>query len=158
MDAMTSPLLARLAQGLPLTPTPYADIAAELGVSEEAVLAQLAASDAVSRFGVIVDHAALGFCVNAMVVWAVPAVLADEAGRRVAAAGLASLCYRRETRPDWPYSLYTMLHGRSREEIEARIGKIAETIGLPGLRHEALYTVKRYKQTAARYDREGAAP
>jgi siroheme decarboxylase len=158
MDAITPPLLARLAQGLPLTATPYADIAAELGMTEAEVLAQLAASEAVSRFGVIVDHAALGFCVNAMVVWAVPATLADEAGRRVAAAGLASLCYRRETGPDWPYSLYTMLHGRSREEIEARIAEIAEAVGLPGLRHEALYTVKRYKQTAARYDREGAAP
>ncbi len=150
-------LLTRLADGLPLTPQPYADLAAELQTDEETVLTELAALTAegvISRFGVIVDHAALGFCVNAMVVWAVPPQLADEAGRRVAAAGLASLCYRRETAPGWPYPLYTMLHGRSRADIEARIEKIAAAIGLPGLRHEALYTVKRYKQTAARHHRE----
>ena len=156
-DSLPARLLARLAQGLPLTPTPYADMAAEVQATATAVLAaleDLITTGAVSRFGVIVDHAALGFQTNAMVVWNIPAEHADAAGARIAAAGLASLCYRRETSPDWPYSVYTMLHGRNRAEIEARIADISKAVALPGVRHEALYTVKRYKQTAARYDRE----
>ncbi|MBK4722981.1 AsnC family protein [Azospirillum sp. YIM DDC1] len=155
-------VLDRLRRGLPLVARPYAAIADELGIGEEAVLAVLRHLDevgAVGRFGVIVDHQTLGYTANAMVVWDVPAEAIDEVGRRIARCGGVSLCYRRTPRPPlWPYALYTMIHGRSRDEVTARVDAIAARCGLNGVERQLLFTVRRFKQTAACYGRRTTAP
>ena len=118
--ALRARLLAALRHGLPLVERPFAALAAELGADEEAVIAcleALAGEGAVARFGVIVDHHALGYTANAMVVWAVPEERIAAAGAAIAASGRVSLCYRRRPHPPvWPYSLYTMVHGKDRAE------------------------------------------
>lgn len=150
-------LLHRLRRGLPLVERPYAAVAGELGIGEEDVLralAHLIEAGAVGRFGVIVDHQALGYTANAMVVWDVPAERIDEAGRRIAACGGVSLCYRRTPRPPvWPYALYTMIHGRSRDEVAGRVQRIAARCGLEEADRRILFTVRRFKQTAGCYGR-----
>ena len=37
-----------------------------------------------------------------------------------------SHCYQRPTYADWPYSVFTMAHGRSKEECDAILDAIAE--------------------------------
>lgn len=152
-------LIARLRQGLPLVERPYAAIAQELDVDEQDVLSALAwmqETGVVGRFGVIVDHQTLGFTANAMVVWDVPAESIAEVGPRMARCGGVSLCYRRTPRPPvWPYSLYTMIHGRSRDEVLGRTDAIAQACGVEGIRREVLFTARRYKQTAACYGSAG---
>lgn len=154
-------LLAALRRGLPLVERPYAAIAADLGVAEEAVLDGIAALDAegaIARFGVIVDHHALGYTANAMVVWDVPEERIAAVGPRIAAQGGVSLCYRRRPCPPvWPYSLYTMVHGKSRAEVAERVAAVAEACGIAGVPREILYTVRRFKQTAPCYGRRGRA-
>lgn len=159
MTALGHRLLARLRDGLPLVERPYRALAEELNAGESDVLtalARLRESGVVGRFGVIVDHGALGWTANAMVVWDVPADAIEAAGRRIAACPGVSLCYRRTPRPPvWPYSLYTMIHGRSRDEVHARVGAVAAAAGLEGAPREVLFTVRRFKQTAASYGPRG---
>ena len=47
-------------------------------------------------------------------------------GKRMAAFRGISHCYQRPTYADWPYSVFTMAHGRSKEECDAVLDAIAE--------------------------------
>lgn len=151
---LTQRLLGRLRRGLPLVERPYAAIAAELGVSEAEVIADIRAlsgAGAISRFGVIVDHGALGFTSNAMVVWDIPDAQVDAAGEGLARCRGVSLCYQRPRRTAWPYNLFTMIHGRDADEVRAVVDAAAEACRLTDVPHELLFTVRRFKQTAPCY-------
>lgn len=155
MAGTRTSLIAAIQDGLPLTPTPYADIAARLGVTEEAVIAELRAlaeSGDIKRMGVVVRHHELGFHANAMVVWDVPDERVRAAGRRLAAERDVTLCYRRPRRPPaWPYNLYCMIHGRDRGLVEARIRRLRVTAGLEDVPYDVLFSLRRFKQRGARY-------
>ncbi len=105
---------------LPDSLTPYADIASEVGTDESAVLdllRRLKESGAIRRFGASIKHQRTGWNHNAMVAWRVAEELVDEVGEHAAQHPLISHCYYRPTTaPDWPYTLYTMIHGRTAEE------------------------------------------
>lgn len=159
MNPFHDPLLSRLRHGLPLVPRPFLELGRLLGQSEAGIIGAIRAlveTGAVSRFGVIVDHAALGFTANAMVVWDVPDARVDDAGEALSGRRGVSLCYRRPRRPPvWPYNLFTMIHGRDRDEVRAVVAELAAVLeagcGLPDLPHEVLFTVRRFKQTAPCY-------
>jgi len=148
-------LLGWLRRGLPLVERPYLAVAEDIGATEEEVIAEIARlsdSGAVSRFGVIVDHQALGYTSNAMVVWDIPDTTVDEAGKRLAGCSGVSLCYQRPRRgAEWPYNLFTMIHGRDPDEVQRRVEGLAATCGLDDTRRELLFTVRRFKQTAPCY-------
>lgn len=148
-------LLGWLRRGLPLVERPYLAIAEDIGTAEDEVIAEiarLAETGAVSRFGVIVDHQALGYTSNAMVVWDIPDTLVDDAGRRLAACRGVSLCYQRPRRgAAWPYNLFTMIHGQCPDEVRQRVDGLADACGLAEVRRELLFTVRRFKQTAPCY-------
>lgn len=148
-------LVAALCGGLPLTPTPFADLGAVLGMDEDDVLDRcriLAAAGVIRRFGVVVRHRELGYRANAMVVWDVADDAADAAGRRLGACPEVTLCYRRPRRPpDWPYTLFTMIHGRERAEVEAVVAAVADRCGLADRPRELLFSLRRFKQCGARY-------
>lgn len=148
-------LLARLADGLPLVPRPYAEIGAQLNLSEEEVierLRQLQANGVIRRLGLIVRHHELGYRANAMAVWDVPGQQVDALGHELAAYPFVTLCYcRRRQLPRWPYNLFAMVHGKERAQVLAQIAQLNETAGLAGLPHQVLFSTKRYKQGAARF-------
>ncbi|MCM8735599.1 AsnC family protein [Azospirillum sp. A1-3] len=152
-------LLRRLREGLPLVARPFLAIGQAIGQSEAGVIAairELVENGAASRFGVIVDHAALGFTANAMVVWDVPDERVDAVGAALGCRRGVSLCYRRPRRPPvWPYNLFTMIHGRSRDEVRMLVDDLAAVCGLTDLPRELLFTVRRFKQTAPCYGRDG---
>jgi hypothetical protein len=63
-----------------------------------------------------------------------------------------TLCYRRERRrPDWPYNLFCMIHGKSRESVLERIDEIVEILDLQGIPRDVLFSGRRFKQRGARY-------
>lgn len=105
---------------LPDSLTPYADIASEVGTDESVVLdllRRLKESGAIRRFGASIKHQRTGWNHNAMVAWRIAEELVDEVGEHAARHPLISHCYYRPTTaPDWPYTLYTMIHGRTAEE------------------------------------------
>jgi DNA-binding Lrp family transcriptional regulator len=154
-------LVSAIADGLPLVARPFQALGAGLGLSEAEVLERLAAmreSGIIRRFGIIVRHHELGFRANAMVVWDIPDQVVGQVGALLGAQPEVTLCYRRPRRlPDWPYNLFCMVHGRDRNQVTAAIGHMVGRLELWDFRHDVLFSLKRFKQTGARYGRRLAA-
>jgi len=142
-------LLARLSRGLPLTPRPFA----ALGLAEAEALARIATllqARVITRLGVIVRHRPLGWTANAMVVWDIAPDRIPAAGAALSALPGVTLCYQRETIPGiWPYALYSMIHGRSRNESLAVLDRARALPELAGVTAKPLFSTRCFKQTGA---------
>ncbi|MFB6142374.1 MAG: Lrp/AsnC family transcriptional regulator [Halorientalis sp.] len=148
-------LLLEIQDGLPLTATPYRDVAAAVDADVGEVTAAiegLLAEGCIKRIGCVVNHVVTGFDANCMVVWDVPDAERDARGEAVGSLPYVTLCYHRPRRPDqdWPYNLFTMIHGREAEAVDAKIDELAAE-HLP-FDHERLYSTATLKQTGARYE------
>jgi len=123
----------RATQGdLPVVSEPYADAAAELGLPVDQLIAHLEGMverGLLRRVAAILFHRRAGFSANGMGVWKVPDDQVLEAGRRMAAFRGISHCYERPTYADWPYQLFTMAHGRSKEECDAILDAVRDAVG-----------------------------
>jgi DNA-binding Lrp family transcriptional regulator len=123
----------RATQGdLPIVSEPYTDAARELGMSVDGLIAHLEGMverGLLRRVAAILFHRRAGFSANGMGVWKVPADQVLEAGRRMAAFRGISHCYERPTYADWPYQLFTMAHGRSKEECDAILDAVRDEVG-----------------------------
>jgi DNA-binding Lrp family transcriptional regulator len=131
---------------------PYAAAAEQLGMSQEQLLDHLAGMQErglLRRVAAILYHRRAGFSANGMGVWKVPDEQIAELGVRMAAFRGISHCYERPTYPDWPYSVFTMAHGRSKEECDAILDAIAEQTGI----HEraTLYSSTEFKKIRLHY-------
>jgi DNA-binding Lrp family transcriptional regulator len=124
--------VVRATQGdLPVVSEPYAPAAEQLGITQEALLEHLAGMkerNLLRRVAAILFHRRAGFSANGMGVWKVPEDRIAEVGPRMAAFRGISHCYQRPTYPDWPYALFTMAHGRSKEECDAILDAIEAEI------------------------------
>ena len=101
------------------------------------------------RVAAILYHRRAGFSANGMGVWRVPQAQVLEVGRRMAAIRGISHCYQRPTYPDWPYSVFTMAHGRTREECDEILDAIAEATGIVDRR--TLYSSTEFKKIRLLY-------
>jgi DNA-binding Lrp family transcriptional regulator len=143
----------RALQGdMPVIPEPYAQAAAEVGLTLDAFLDHLAAMQErglLRRVAAILYHRRAGFSANGMGVWRVPDEQIEQTGRRMAAVRGISHCYQRPTYADWPYSVFTMAHGRSKEECDAVLDAIAEQTQI----HEraTLYSSTEFKKIRLLY-------
>ncbi len=146
-------IMQGLSSGLAIVPTPFAELARRLGRGEEEVLeriAALAAAGMLTRIGVILRHRALGWRSNAMVVWELPTQEAERIGPVLAAVPGVTLCYQRRPVPGvWPYTLYCMVHARSRAEAMAVLDRAVAETGLDGVPHQVLFSLRCFKQTGA---------
>ena len=140
--------------GLPLVPRPYDAIAEQLGVSPAEVLARLAAMQAngvIRRIGAVPNHYAIGWTANGMTVWDVADERVDELGEQVGALAFVTHCYRRpRALPTWPYNLFAMVHGASREEVADKAGRLAELLGEACRGRDILYSTRILKKTGLR--------
>ena len=140
---------------LPIVPAPFVAVAEELGMpfAEAAALhARFLTTGRMRRFAAVLHHRKAGFGANAMGVWAGPAD--DPAGLQrlgevMAGFRAVSHCYQRPSYPEWPYNLFTMVHGKSEQECEQTLSAIAEATGITD-RH-ALYSTKEFKKVRVRY-------
>jgi DNA-binding Lrp family transcriptional regulator len=103
------------------------------------------------RVAAILYHRRAGFSANGMGVWRVPRDRIPEVGARMAAVRGISHCYQRPTYPDWPYSVFTMAHGRSKEECDAILDRIADEHALHGEDRAVLYSSTEYKKIRLHY-------
>jgi DNA-binding Lrp family transcriptional regulator len=101
------------------------------------------------RFCAILNHRKAGFRFNGMGVWAVPEDKTDEVGPIMASFKAVSHCYLRPTYSDWPYSIFTMVHGRTLEECEDILQAIENETGIK--ERATLYSTKEYKKTRLQY-------
>ena len=74
-----------------------------------------------------------------------------ETGRRMASFRGISHCYQRPTYEDWPYSVFTMAHGRSKEECDAILDSIAGECGMGPDDRATLYSSTEYKKIRLHY-------
>ncbi|HMJ97279.1 MAG TPA: AsnC family transcriptional regulator [Thermoleophilaceae bacterium] len=143
----------RATQGpMEVTSEPFAAPAAELDLSQEQLFAHLESMRerrALRRVAAILFHRRAGFSANGMGVWKVPEERIVELGPRMASFRGISHCYQRPTYADWPYSVFTMAHGRSKEECDAILDSIAEDTGIDERR--TLYSSTEFKKVRLRY-------
>jgi DNA-binding Lrp family transcriptional regulator len=153
-------LIHAVGNGLPITSRPYAAIAEQLGWSESEVitrLQQLIDYGLIKRFGVVVRHRELGYHANGMVVWDVPDDRVSTLGRRIAEYPCVTLSYRRPRHlPDWPYNLFTMVHGHHRQQVQEKVREIIKDCNLQQIPHEILFSTRRFKQRGASYHKPQA--
>ncbi|SFG54434.1 DNA-binding transcriptional regulator, Lrp family [Halopelagius inordinatus] len=123
-------LVLEIQGGLPLTETPYADVAEAIGAETEWVVRTIQRFDTegkVRRVGVIPNHYALGYTENGMTVWNVPDDVVDDVGPAVAGLDFVTHCYRRPRHDGvWPYNFFAMTHGRDEKESQERIERVRE--------------------------------
>lgn len=146
--------VVRVLQGdLALTKRPFTGRAEELAVPEERLLEvarDLDERGIMRRFSAVLKHRRAGYTVNGMGCWVVPEDRIAEAGQAAAGFSAVSHCYERPAYPPhWPYNLFTMVHGQSREEVEDIVARIHDRIG--PLEHTILYSHKEYKKKRVRY-------
>ena len=143
----------RATQGdMPVVPEPYAQAAEKLQISQERLLAhleQMQERRLLRRVAAILYHRRAGFSANGMGVWKVPDERIMELGPRMAAFRGISHCYQRPTYQDWPYSIFTMAHGRSKDECDAILDSIATQTGVTD--RATLYSSTEFKKIRLLY-------
>jgi siroheme decarboxylase len=143
----------RATQGpMPVVSAPYAPAAERLGVPVATVLERLESlreRGGLRRVAAILYHRRAGFSANGMGVWAVPEGEILDTGKRMAAFRGISHCYQRPTYADWPYSVFTMAHGRSKEECDAILDSIAAATGITD--RATLYSSTEFKKVRMLY-------
>ena len=133
---------------------PYDPAAEELGIGTEELLDHLRGMvdrRILRRVAAILYHRRAGFSANGMGVWKVPEEEIMETGGRMASFRGISHCYQRPTYEDWPYSVFTMAHGRSKEECDAILDSIAEECGIGPDGRATLYSSTEYKKVRLHY-------
>jgi DNA-binding Lrp family transcriptional regulator len=151
-DEFDKAVIRALQGDMPVIPEPYAPAAAELGIPQEHLLEHLNGMierKLLRRVAAILFHRRAGFSANGMGVWKVPDDRIMELGPQMAAFRGISHCYQRPTYADWPYSVFTMAHGRSKEECDAILDSIADSTGI----HErgTLYSSTEFKKIRLLY-------
>jgi DNA-binding Lrp family transcriptional regulator len=133
---------------------PYESAADEVGMGTDRLLGHLRGMvdrKLLRRVAAILYHRRAGFSANGMGVWRVPEKRVLEVGTRMAAVRGVSHCYQRPTYPDWPYSVFTMAHGRSKDECDAILDRIADEHDLHGEDRAVLYSSTEFKKVRLRY-------
>ena len=148
-------ILAALQDGLPSSRTPYADLAREIGISTDELLATLNAwkrEGKLRRIGAVVNHFQVGLGEGAMVVWRDEPERIAEVGAVLAGFEEVSHAYERQTAPGWDYNLYTMVHGTTQEAVRRTVERMSQAVGVSD--YQILATRKELKKVPPKYVRE----
>ncbi len=148
-------ILAALQDGLPNSRTPYADLAREIGISTDELLAVLEAwkrEGKLRRIGAVVNHFQVGLGEGAMVVWKVEPQRVAEVGAVLAGFEEVSHAYERQTAPGWDYNLYTMVHGTTREAVRRTVERMSQAVGVSD--YQILATRRELKKVPPKYVQE----
>jgi DNA-binding Lrp family transcriptional regulator len=137
---------------IPIVSEPFKDIVDELGLTYDAffsILNELKDAGVMRRFAGILNHRKAGFNANAMVVWDVDDEKGEEIGKKAAEFSAVSHCYLRPKYPNWPYNLFTMVHGKTTEETNGIIREMADEI--PHFSRRPLYSTREFKKVRIKY-------
>lgn len=154
-DEMQKELIKIISYGLPLVSKPYQAIAKKIGCSEEEVITRinmLTNSGNINRFGVVVRHHNIGYKANAMVVWDIVDEKIDEFGLKFSSYPFVTLCYHRlRNLPKWRYNLFSMIHGKDKDEVLKYIKQIVHENKIQKNGYDILFSTKCFKQRGAIY-------
>lgn len=152
MDSIDKKIVKAMQGEFPLVAEPYKEIAARIGISEEELLTRLQrykAAGQIRKMGAVLRHREVGFTANVLCAWEVPSERLEEVASAMAKNPAVSHCYDRNTMPGWPYNVYTMIHGKSREECSQIAAQMAAANHLDN--KAMLFSVKEWKKTSMRY-------
>lgn len=155
IQALDKAIIAALQHDFPVTPQPYREIAARLGITEGELLERIRYYQQIGhirKIGAVLRHREVGFTANVMCVWQVPEEQVEEIGKLFAQHPAVSHCYARPAFPQWPHNIYTMIHGRSSAQCEAFIQELAAQSGIK--EYKLLYSVRELKKSSMRYFEE----
>ena len=143
----------RLAQyDIEIVSEPFAKMINEIGIDYDTffkILKELQEAGVMRRFASILNHRKAGFNANAMVVWDVDEANGEEIGANAAAFSAVSHCYLRPKYDNWPFNLFTMVHGKTTEETNGIIADMAKEI--PNKSHMPLYSSREFKKIRIEY-------
>jgi DNA-binding Lrp family transcriptional regulator len=145
-------VILALQRDLEIAPRPFQELAKQAGIQEEEFLAairSLMEKGYIRRFGATLRHQQSGFAANALVAWAVPEAELQRLGKKLAGYRAVTHCYARAPAPGWPYNLFTMVHGRTPEEIAKLAHRMAADTGISD--YEILFSDVELKKTTMRY-------
>lgn len=145
-------IIKALQDDLPLVEEPYKLIAEQLGTTEKELLGKIKkfiAGGLIRRFGAVINHRKAGFTANAMVVWNVEDKHIKEVGQLMAQFSEVSHCYQRPRYRDWPYNLFTMIHGKNRKQCTQTAKKISQVIKVD--EYKLLFSTKELKKASMKY-------
>jgi siroheme decarboxylase len=151
-DELDVAVIRALQGDMPVVPEPYGPAAARVGLAQASFLEHLAGMQErglLRRVAAILYHRRAGFSANGMGVWQVPEERIADVGPRMACVRGVSHCYQRPTYEDWPYSIFTMAHGRSKEECDAVLDAIAAQTGIR--ERATLYSSTEFKKIRLLY-------
>lgn len=158
LDAIDRKIIEATQAGLPLVPAPFAAVAAKLALDEGDVIKRietLKARGVIRRIAAAPNHYRLGMTANGMSVWDVEDAAVDQLGEQIGALPFVSHCYRRpRALPDWPYNLFAMVHGQSREEVAEKCAHISALLGAACKGRDVLYSSRILKKTGLRLRRK----
>jgi siroheme decarboxylase len=145
-------VIRELQEDLPIEQRPFKSLAERIGLSEDELfeaMRSLVERGFMRRMAAILYHRRAGFRANGMGVWAVPEDDVVEIGEEMASFANVSHCYRRPTYPDWPYNVFTMVHGTSVEQCEEILSSISKKTGVT--EYISLYSTREYKKTRTKF-------
>ena len=145
-------LLAEIQHGMPATPNPYEDVAVKIGADVNDVLAILnnwKNDGRMRRVGAIVNHFKVGLQAGAMVVWKVEQDRIEEVGKILASFPEVSHAYERPSNDQWPFNLYTMVHGQGADDVTDTIKKMSVKVGINN--YKQLETIRELKKVPPTY-------
>lgn len=151
-------VIAAVQGDLPIVERPFRAVAEMVGATEDEVLAiltQFRDNGSLRRFGATLKHQKTGFTANAMVAWKIPEDRIEAVGRRLAGFPRVTHCYQRPTAPEWPFTLYTMIHAASDDECHDIARRMSEDCGETDYR--LLFSIRELKKTTMRYFAETLA-
>ena len=159
LDGIDHALIRATQSGLPISSSPYSDIGLGIGLSPDVVeqrLQRMLDVGIIRRMGIIPNHYMLGYQANGMSVWDVEDHAVDQIGKQIGALDFVSHCYRRPRHlPEWPFNLFAMVHGTSREVVEAQVAEIHDLLGNAVREHRILYSRRILKKTGLRWRKSG---
>ncbi len=141
-----------LQKDLEITDKPFLKAAQKLGMSEDQIFEKLKHYEKIGvmrRYAAILRHRDVGFVANGMIVWKVPEQRITEVGEKLGAFPQVSHCYQRPVYPDWPYSVFSMIHCKSQEEATDMAKEIQNQINVD--EYKILFSAKEFKKTRVEY-------
>ncbi|ARJ67398.1 protein nirH [Magnetospirillum sp. ME-1] len=154
LDPIDRAIVVATQDGLPLMDRPYHEVARQVGISPDEVMNRMERmlhDGVIRRIGVVPNHYALGYKFNGMTVWDVADEDIAEAGRRVGELDFVSHCYHRPRHlPDWPYSLFAMIHAKEKADADSLVQRVADALGSLSHGHMVLFSSRILKKTGLR--------
>ena len=154
MTEIEQRILQQVQQDLPITSRPFHILAGNVGVSEDEFLANirnLRDRGIIREVNAVLRHRQIGYQANALCVWKVDESRVDDVGNLFAGLPEVTHCYERQSYPDWPYNLYTMVHAITRDACEKRIRAMSELSRTE--EYLVFYSTQELKKTTMRYFR-----